>query len=236
MRTFITVLAALGGASLMAPALAHDGHNNRNYHGADSQRDGHYSRDYRGGNGYRGDHRYRQRLPRNLEVSDRTRLDPWLAYSWEGRKFVREHYDVSRWNTISEDNAENANVFFRRWADIDRDYRLTDAEIRTALDHIANDYGLPHRDGRVTIPAHGGDHHGRHRPDGPPDALCDAEAAQHLIGEQASEELGDEALHWTGARDLRWIAPDSAVTLDYRPDRLNIEYDRDGWVLDIKCE
>lgn len=103
-----------------------------------------------------------RRLPRHLEVSRRVRLDPWLADIWEGRKFVRDHYRVTRWNTIDEDDAENANVFFRRWADHDRDYRLTDTEIHTALNHIANSYGLP------DTPGHAGPvriRHDSHRPE-----------------------------------------------------------------------
>lgn len=64
---------------------------------------------------------------------------------------------------------------------------------------------------------------------------CDAEAAQGLIGQQASSALGQRAMQLSGARTLRWIPEGSAVTMDYRPDRLNVEYDRSNVVTEIRC-
>ncbi|MBC2777880.1 I78 family peptidase inhibitor [Parasphingopyxis marina] len=64
---------------------------------------------------------------------------------------------------------------------------------------------------------------------------CDAEAAQGYVGQPISEALGVEAMRYTGARELRWIAPDSSVTMDYRPTRLNIEYDEARNVTAIRC-
>jgi hypothetical protein len=64
---------------------------------------------------------------------------------------------------------------------------------------------------------------------------CDAALAQGLIGQQISESLGAEAMRLSGARELRWIAPNSAVTMDFRPTRLNIEYDEDRAVAAIRC-
>ncbi|MFN2259627.1 MAG: I78 family peptidase inhibitor [Parasphingopyxis sp.] len=64
---------------------------------------------------------------------------------------------------------------------------------------------------------------------------CDAEATSGLVGEQVSSELGQRAMRLSGADSLRWIPPDSAVTMDYRPDRLNIEYDRENRVTGIRC-
>lgn len=64
---------------------------------------------------------------------------------------------------------------------------------------------------------------------------CDAEAARGLVGQVATAELGAEALRLTGARGLRWIQPGQAVTMDYRPDRLNIELDAQNRVTEIRC-
>lgn len=111
------------------------GHQGRGHH------DGEYDRDYRGGNGYHGSHGYGDRYDNPFRVSERGRLDPWLAHTFEGHKFIRDHYRVGRDNVLRRRDADEANAFFRRWADVDRDYRLTDAEIRTALIHTANDYG-----------------------------------------------------------------------------------------------
>ena len=64
---------------------------------------------------------------------------------------------------------------------------------------------------------------------------CDAAPAQHLIGRAASEELGAEAMGLTRAASLRWIPEGGMVTMDYRPDRLNIELDGQNKVKAIRC-
>lgn len=62
----------------------------------------------------------------------------------------------------------------------------------------------------------------------------DAKAAD-LIGKRWTEALRAPTQKRTGARDLRVIAPGDAVTMDYRPDRLNIETDAEGRVVRLKC-
>lgn len=64
---------------------------------------------------------------------------------------------------------------------------------------------------------------------------CNAAAAQPLTGQQATTELGAQALRHTGARTLRWIRPGDAVTMDYRTDRLNIELDERGRIARFTC-
>jgi hypothetical protein len=64
---------------------------------------------------------------------------------------------------------------------------------------------------------------------------CDADAAQHLVGQTATQGLASTALRFTGALDFRWIPENSAVTMDYRPTRLNIEYDSDSIITAIRC-
>lgn len=64
---------------------------------------------------------------------------------------------------------------------------------------------------------------------------CDSDKAQKLIGQIRSAKLGDEALRLSGAKTLRWIAPGTAVTMDYREDRLNLRVDRAGQVVKIDC-
>src|SRR3546814_840764 len=75
--------------------------------------------------------------------------------------------------------------------------------------------------------------------DGSPPAMgvgeCDADAAQGLVGQMATAELGAEALRLSGARALRWIQPGQAVTMDYRTDRLNIKLDAQNRVEAITC-
>ncbi|MEM8696646.1 MAG: I78 family peptidase inhibitor [Pseudomonadota bacterium] len=64
---------------------------------------------------------------------------------------------------------------------------------------------------------------------------CDADASQALVGQMANQDLAAMAMRQSGAGVLRWIPPDSAVTMDFREDRLNISYDRGLIVTAIRC-
>ena len=64
---------------------------------------------------------------------------------------------------------------------------------------------------------------------------CDAEGLGDLVGREATQALGAEALRTSGSRTLRWIRPGDAVTMDYRPDRLNIHLDGEGRVERFQC-
>jgi hypothetical protein len=65
--------------------------------------------------------------------------------------------------------------------------------------------------------------------------VCDASRVQDLIGRQRSDALGAEALRRSGARALRWLAPDTAYTMDLRRDRLNIDVTKGGRVTGLRC-
>lgn len=67
------------------------------------------------------------------------------------------------------------------------------------------------------------------------DGTCDAAPAQSLIGQLATQELGAQVLQLTEARTLRWGPPNSAMTMDYRQDRVNVFYDRQMRVERITC-
>ena len=68
-----------------------------------------------------------------------------------------------------------------------------------------------------------------------PSGECNADAAQRHVGQRATQELGAELLRVTRARQLRWAPPDSAMTMDFRPDRLTVSYDRNMMVDRITC-
>ncbi|MFC3096840.1 I78 family peptidase inhibitor [Alteraurantiacibacter palmitatis] len=68
-----------------------------------------------------------------------------------------------------------------------------------------------------------------------PAGECDASGVQGLIGQVASAELGTRLLRETGARTLRWGPPRSAMTMDYRPDRLTVSYDDNMLIERISC-
>lgn len=70
-------------------------------------------------------------------------LDPWLACTDEGRDLVRTLFD--RDGRIDAATADKANIWFRRYADHDRDLCLTDPEIRGALVTHARHRGLARR-------------------------------------------------------------------------------------------
>jgi hypothetical protein len=64
---------------------------------------------------------------------------------------------------------------------------------------------------------------------------CDASKAQKLIGRTRSAKTGAEALRLSGAKSLRWIAPDAMVTMDYREDRVNLRLDSKNRLVAINC-
>ena len=66
-------------------------------------------------------------------------------------------------------------------------------------------------------------------PDLPPDD-CRASAFQGLIGQPVSV-----LTQMTFPLGTRQIGPDDAVTSDFRPDRLNIEYGRSGRIEKVSC-
>ena len=75
------------------------------------------------------------------------------------------------------------------------------------------------------------------RPQGPPPVAreCRAEGLDSLIGKTRSSGVESRAKRLSGAHTVRWIAPDSAVTMDFRTDRLNLELDRRGRITRARC-
>ncbi|BDI61903.1 I78 family peptidase inhibitor [Qipengyuania nanhaisediminis] len=67
------------------------------------------------------------------------------------------------------------------------------------------------------------------------DGTCDAEPAQTFIGTRANDALASEILAETGSRTLRWAGPDTALTMDYRTDRVTVSYDEHGKITRIAC-
>jgi hypothetical protein len=67
-------------------------------------------------------------------------LDPWLKETAEGRAVVTLGFRETAEGFVSEEIAHRANIWFRRYADENRDMRITDPEIRTALVAAAGAY------------------------------------------------------------------------------------------------
>ncbi|RIA45848.1 peptidase inhibitor I78 family protein [Hephaestia caeni] len=64
---------------------------------------------------------------------------------------------------------------------------------------------------------------------------CNADGLTDLVGQPAGADLGATALERSGARTLRWIQPNTAVTMDFRVDRLNIMLDDKNVVTSFTC-
>ena len=60
-------------------------------------------------------------------------------------------------------------------------------------------------------------------------------AADGFIGRTASTELGGEMMKLSGATTLQWIAKGSAVTMDYREDRLRVQLDDNNHIVSHIC-
>ena len=71
-------------------------------------------------------------------------LDDWLKDTPEGRAIVTLGFTDAAGGVISEETADRANIWFRRYADTNRDMTITDPEIRTALVAASRRY-LPRR-------------------------------------------------------------------------------------------
>ena len=68
-----------------------------------------------------------------------------------------------------------------------------------------------------------------------PEGTCDADAAQGQMGARATADAGATMLAASGARQLRWAPPRSALTMDYRADRLTVHYDDSFTITRIQC-
>jgi hypothetical protein len=70
---------------------------------------------------------------------------------------------------------------------------------------------------------------------GSPAGACDAGAVRSFVGQTASPASGAGILRASGATSLRWGPPDSAWTMDYRPDRVNVRYDQSMTITEVTC-
>ena len=75
-------------------------------------------------------------------------------------------------------------------------------------------------------------------PAGSPDGMagaCDAAPAQYHVGHDATAAIGAAILKDSGAETLRWGPPNSAWTMDYRANRVNVRYDEAMKITEITC-
>ncbi|WP_068830594.1 I78 family peptidase inhibitor [Pseudomonas sp. BMS12] len=67
------------------------------------------------------------------------------------------------------------------------------------------------------------------------DGRCDAEAVQHLVDQRITTEMAEEARVQAGAKYLRVTQPNQPVTMDYNPQRLNIDIDDADTIVRLSC-
>lgn len=72
-------------------------------------------------------------------------------------------------------------------------------------------------------------------PPPPVPMICDAAPAQGYVGRKATQSIGEAIQQASGSRSLRWGAPNSAWTKDYREDRVNVRYDNAMIIETITC-
>lgn len=70
---------------------------------------------------------------------------------------------------------------------------------------------------------------------GEPAGACNADAGQSFVGQRATAEAGTALLKATGAKQLRWGPPRSAMTMDFRADRLTVSYDDAMTIERVAC-
>lgn len=72
-------------------------------------------------------------------------------------------------------------------------------------------------------------------PPEPAPADCGASQLGGYVGHTASDEVLAAIRGWRGDKPLRVLKPGSAMTMDYRPERLNIFLDNDGVITKFEC-
>lgn len=65
--------------------------------------------------------------------------------------------------------------------------------------------------------------------------MCEADALQTYVGQKADADIGAKILAESGAKTLRWGAPGTMWTMDYREDRVNVRYDDAMIITEVKC-
>jgi hypothetical protein len=64
---------------------------------------------------------------------------------------------------------------------------------------------------------------------------CDATPVQSFVGQAGNVANVERIKAASGARDVRRYETGSALTMDFRPDRVNVEVGKDGNIVKIGC-
>lgn len=64
---------------------------------------------------------------------------------------------------------------------------------------------------------------------------CNVENLQGVLGQDASAELIEQVQRQANAKLVRVLAPGDAATMDYNPQRLNIDIDESEVIIRLTC-
>lgn len=64
---------------------------------------------------------------------------------------------------------------------------------------------------------------------------CDATNVQRFVGALGTKDVSRMLLKRSGAKTLRWLAPGTAATMDFRQDRLNVRVDGRNFITGLDC-
>lgn len=64
---------------------------------------------------------------------------------------------------------------------------------------------------------------------------CGADQLAGYVGSPATDDVIAKIREWRGEHPIRVLKPGSMATMDYRPDRLNIDVDADGKIKGFRC-
>ena len=70
---------------------------------------------------------------------------------------------------------------------------------------------------------------------GPGGHVCQPAGLDRFVGQPATAEIGSAILSESGASTLRWIPHGSAVTMDFRTDRVNVKLDTQNRIEAVTC-
>ena len=69
----------------------------------------------------------------------------------------------------------------------------------------------------------------------PPADTCRTEPGQRFIGQRATADTGAAILDATNSTRIRWVPPETAVTMEYAFGRVTVSYDRDYRITAVTC-
>jgi hypothetical protein len=65
--------------------------------------------------------------------------------------------------------------------------------------------------------------------------MCSAAGTDSFVGQRATAETGTAIRALTGSEIFQWVPEGSAVTMDYRENRVRVSYDRAMAITKIAC-